>query len=897
MNPHNALWPVRLRNAAIAGALALGTGMALAAPPVLVDGSATEWSGTNALASAGNQKVSVLKAIVQGSDVFILIQGQNLGPNYSLYLNTDNNVATGYQADTYKGSGADYLFSGGLLYKNTRTGSGWNWSAPLVANVSVAANANVLEVRIPLAALGLNPAQSGSVPSIGLGFQLLTANWASDSQLPLASSAFVKLALTPTPTPTPTPKPTPTPTPTPIPTPKPTPTPTPIPTPTPTPIPGTTSVSYVADSTTIFPNPDRGFYTTSTSCTFDLASLKNYRSQNISLVLCEVNLASFVNANISAATLTNFNNAMGLVRQAGMKAIVRFGYSWSDGARPQDTSKAWMLTHIAQLKPFLQSNGDVISTMQAGFIGIWGEWYYTDYFGNNGVISAAQWKDRQDVLEAVLNALPASRTVQVRTPAIKQRLYGSTPLAANEAFANTFKARLGHHNDCFLASSDDFGTYTNVSADKAYLGKDALFTPQGGETCAVSNWSGWVNAEKDMRSLHYSYLNKDYNTLVLNSWGSNIDLAKRNLGYRLTLTQGSYSTSAASGGSLALNFSIRNDGYAAPYNQRRVELILRNTSTGSRYPFSLNVDPRRWTPGSTSVVSQNVSLTGVPAGSYALWLNLPDAAPALAARPDYSIRLANGGGIWDAATGYHNLNHTVSVTGALPTPTPASAKVYIVGDSTVAKYSAAENPITGWGDRMVNYFKPNISFDDRAIGGISSKSFINGGHFNPILAQIKPKDYLLIQFGHNDCCSGDASVKAAAQTEYKQYLRQFIDGARSKGAIPVLVTPMNTRTVQNGSFIYNPSLAPYAQAMRELAQEKNTPLIDLASKSVNYLNSIGYAASANVFVVLAAGTYPNYPYARNDDVHFQDYGATQLARMVAEGLKENKLEPLAGSMK
>ncbi len=113
-----------------------------------------------------------------------------------------------------------------------------------------------------------------------------------------------------------------------------------------------------------------------------------------------------------------------------------------------------------------------------------------------------------------------------------------------------------------------------------------------------------------------------------------------------------------------MNFLIRNDGYAAPYNERKVELILRNTSTGMRYPFSLNTDPRRWTPGSTSVVSQIVTLKGVPAGAYALLLNLPDMAPSLAARPEYSIRLANGGGIWDASTGYHNLNHTVIVTGA-----------------------------------------------------------------------------------------------------------------------------------------------------------------------------------------------------------------------------------------
>lgn len=423
-----------------------------------------------------------------------------------------------------------------------------------------------------------------------------------------------------------------------------------------------TSITYTADNSTIFSNPERGFYASNGSCQFTLSTLQSLRtSQNVSLVLCEVNLRSFVNANIDAATLNNFNNAMALVRQAGLKTIVRFGYSWTANAQPQDTSKAWMLTHINQLKPLLQSNSDVIATVQAGFIGIWGEWYYTDYFGNMGVITTAQWQDRLEVLTALLDALPASRTVQLRTPAFKQHFYGTAPLTSTEAFTNTAKARVGQHNDCFLANATDYGTYVNVTADKAYLAQDNLFVPQGGETCAVSRYSRWSNANQDMTTLHYSYLNKDYNTSVLQSWNSNINIAKRKLGYRLALTQGNYPNAVASGGALNVNFSIRNDGYAAPYNARNVELILRNTSTGLVHAFKLNTDARRWAPGTTSSVSQNVTLKGVPAGAYALLLNLADPEPALAGRPQYCIRLANTGGLWEAGTGFNALNHTLTV--------------------------------------------------------------------------------------------------------------------------------------------------------------------------------------------------------------------------------------------
>lgn len=662
--------------------------------------------------------------------------------------------------------------------------------------------------------------------------------------------------------------------------------------PTLTPVPGGVTLNYTADTVGIFANPERGFYSGTGVFGFDASLLQSYRNQNMSLMLYPVNLAGFVGSDVSAAALTEFNNNMALIRQAGLKAILRFGYSWDANARVRDASLARVLGHIAQFKPYLQSNADVIATVQAGFIGIWGEWYFTDFYGDNGIISSQQWNDRRAVLEALLNAVPANRTVQVRTPAVKQRFYGASPLSAGEAFGNSFKARLGHHNDCFLADSTDFGTYTDSRADKAYLNQENQYLPQGGETCATSSFSGWANANADMSQLHWSYLNADYHPEVLRSWGSNLDIAKRNLGYRFTLTQGSYSSQVAAGGPLTVRFGVRNDGYAALFNPRQVELVLRNSS-GTLYRFALAVDPRQWASGSTTQVDQTVMLTGVPAGNYTLLLNLPDQAASLGLRPEYSIRLANAN-LWEAATGFNALNHTLNVTAATTPPPPASTTVHIIGDSTVAKYEARFYPLTGWGDRIGRYFKSNIVFKDFAVGGTSAKSF-NNSFFAPVLAGIKSGDYLFIQFGHNDCCSSDQSVASPAQTEYKQYLRQYIDNARAKGATPVLITPMNSRNYVNTRFEYNPSLAPYAEAMRQVASEKSVALIDLASKSLAYLNNIGFAASSRVFINLGPGIFPNYPLPRNDDFHFADYGAQQMARLVADGVRENQLEPLASS--
>lgn len=530
--------------------------------------------------------------------------------NYSfhrVYMDADQNSATGFSGN---GVGADYLLENGNLYKYSGTGADWSWTLVKAVNYSAAASA--VQWTVNRADVGESAMPNGT----NLVFQV---------EAPLETSPVFTHTYAAT----------------------------------------TTTVTYSADPGTIFANPERGFYHSNGDCNYDLPTLQAYRNTDkISLVFCTVDLGTFKTANISQAQLDALNNNLALIRQAGLKAIVRFGYSWTSAATTtpgtRDTTKAWMLTHINQLTPYIQNNSDVIATLQTGLIGVWGEWYYTDYFGDQGVISPAQWLDRQEVTDALLNALPASRSVQLRTPAFKQHFYGTTALTSSEAFTNTYKARVGHHNDCFLASADDYGTYTNVTADKNYLSKENLFVPQGGETCQPSAYSTWSKANADMSKLRYSFLNVDYHTGVLDSWGSNINVAKRKLGYRFNLVQGTYSNSVNAGGTLSFNLQVANGGYATPYNPRDVNLVLRNASNGTLYRFKLNSDPRRWLPNQTKTISQNIVLTGVPKGSYELLLSLPDPMPLLSNRAEYAIRVANTGA-WEEATGFNKLNYTLVV--------------------------------------------------------------------------------------------------------------------------------------------------------------------------------------------------------------------------------------------
>jgi hypothetical protein len=423
------------------------------------------------------------------------------------------------------------------------------------------------------------------------------------------------------------------------------------------------TVTYTQSSAT-FPNPERGFYHHTGDCDkndFSLATLQGYRtSQNISLVMCVFYLAEFKTGAISQAALTRFQNQLATVRSAGLKAIVRFAYTVSTTG--DDTTKARMLAHLDQLAPYLSANSDVIEVVQAGFIGAWGEWYYTQNFGNEGTITAADWANRKAVTDKILSVLPSSRMIQVRTPKIKRTMYGTTALTPAQAYNGSAQARVGHHNDCFLASPDDYGTYENTAVEYPYLQAETAYLPMGGETCGANPpRSSCPTAMSEMGMFHWSYLNTDYHPDVISGWNSGGCLTEitRRLGYRFALQSGTYPSTATHGGALPVRVTVRNDGWAAPFNPRNVALVLRNTATSAVYRFPLNANPRLWLAGGTATIDQSVTLpSSMPAGTYALLLDLPD--PQLSSRPEYSIRLANEN-VWEAATGFNSLLHTVTV--------------------------------------------------------------------------------------------------------------------------------------------------------------------------------------------------------------------------------------------
>jgi lysophospholipase L1-like esterase len=217
----------------------------------------------------------------------------------------------------------------------------------------------------------------------------------------------------------------------------------------------------------------------------------------------------------------------------------------------------------------------------------------------------------------------------------------------------------------------------------------------------------------------------------------------------------------------------------------------------------------------------------------------------------------------------------------------AAPVVYLAGDSTVMTYPGASYPKQGWGARMKDLFPAGVTFSNRAVGGRSSKSFVDEGRLAAILGVIQPGDYLFVQFAHNDVLS-DPRLHTDTFTSYKVYLAMYVDLARQYGAIPVLVTPMGKRRYDSGGVFLN-DFADRSTAMKQLAQEKSVPLIDLNAKSIGFYNGVGAPATTDVFLWLAPGQYASFPNGVYDPVHFQEYGAGQLARLVVEGVEENRL--------
>lgn len=214
--------------------------------------------------------------------------------------------------------------------------------------------------------------------------------------------------------------------------------------------------------------------------------------------------------------------------------------------------------------------------------------------------------------------------------------------------------------------------------------------------------------------------------------------------------------------------------------------------------------------------------------------------------------------------------------------------IYLAGDSTVETYPKERYPRKGWGQVLPDYFSENVQIENYSAGGRSSKSFINEGRLLKIEEKISEGDYLFIQFGHNDS-KPDNERHTEPFSTYKEYLMKYIQIAEKHKAYSVLVTSPVRRKFDNNKKVIN-THGDYPDAMRELASEKNIPLIDLCRKTTELYNEIGPEEAMKLHMIFDNSAYKNYGEGCFDNTHFQEYGADILAKFIVQGIRETGLE-------
>lgn len=214
------------------------------------------------------------------------------------------------------------------------------------------------------------------------------------------------------------------------------------------------------------------------------------------------------------------------------------------------------------------------------------------------------------------------------------------------------------------------------------------------------------------------------------------------------------------------------------------------------------------------------------------------------------------------------------------TPNPRAPTLYLAGDSTVT--DQREEPWIGWGQMLPRFFLPGVAVSNHAESGLAFSSFQAHRRLDKILETLKPGDYLLMQFGHNDMKEGGDGI--GPWQSYTRYIEEFVAAARSKGAKPILITSMKRRRFDEQGRQFG-TLQEYPHAVRQAAERLQVPLIDLNLMSGVLYGALGPEDSKKAFVHYPAGTFPGQDSPLKDDTHFNAYGGYQLARCVVEGLR------------
>ncbi|HET6344913.1 MAG TPA: DUF4832 domain-containing protein [Myxococcota bacterium] len=411
-------------------------------------------------------------------------------------------------------------------------------------------------------------------------------------------------------------------------------------------------------------NPDRGFLGQYTGGPVTVAR---------PLVAYRIDLGAFCNTPaLSPAFLASVQDGFARLVAARKRAVVRFSYSRNGALNPCGYFDAASLDivrgHVAQLAPLFAKYVGAVAMVEMGFLGRGGAWHNDttgpfEAAGAPGLVQSPA--SRQAMVDLLLAAVPTTRKLLMRYPLHRPQLDNS----ASEL------ARLGFHNDCFLASDTDEGTYPQGTRD-ALQAQIAAYTrdaPMGGETCALTanNRASCAQALDEMARLHTTYLNEEFFQPAIAAWQAGPDPCfpeiERRLGYRFVVERVRYTPGPLEPGGVAqVALTVRNVGFAAMVNGRDVDLVL---VQGARVvpleaPASavrVAHDARTWTPGQTVTLEVRGTVPPELSGTWTYGIRLRERLAAGEDAVGFASTLPDGTPLFDPQLGVNVLGVALSL--------------------------------------------------------------------------------------------------------------------------------------------------------------------------------------------------------------------------------------------
>ena len=408
-------------------------------------------------------------------------------------------------------------------------------------------------------------------------------------------------------------------------------------------------------------NPDRGFYDASFELQQEQKSniFQSTKNNGYTLAFARINLNKYIKTKtIPDATIKTIEKHLNEAEKLGIKLILRIMYR--NTRTENDPSLDTISKHLHQLKPILIKHKNIISVVQAGLIGVWGEWH--SFSGDFNQSNPNYIQNRKAVIAKLLEIFP-NKYIQIRNPMQKELLYGEykkygdttdkAKTTKQNAYTNNIISHIGHHNDCFLSDLTDSGTYESKNIDfwKQYVIDESKYVPVGGETC--NNNQVFTNCRtslEELKKFNYAFLNDNYNPNVLQSWKNNgcYNEIKNNLGYRLVASSLSIKHSTKS---IDINLKIKNKGFSSPYLNQPITFLLKDTNNTYKF-LQTNLDLRKFYPNETITLKDKFILKSIKKGSYCLYLSIGSSYS--------SIRLSNAN-LWDTNSSSNKLTCGIDI--------------------------------------------------------------------------------------------------------------------------------------------------------------------------------------------------------------------------------------------